>query len=176
MTQTHTLNTKHAKGQTWMGCGILAVGVTMAAGAYMIPSEAGYSGVGPNFLPALVSLVLLICGAWVIWEARSGGFRNLEEPSGADTGFWSGFAWMSAGLLVNAVLITTIGFILSCTLCFALAVRGLRTAEADKIGGFDAKQCIKDLSIGAAISAPVYWMFTKLLAINLPGLTTTGWI
>jgi putative tricarboxylic transport membrane protein len=64
----------------------------------------------------------------------------------------------------------------SCTLCFALAVRGLRTAEADKIGSFDMKQFIKDLLIGAAISAPVYWMFTKLLAINLPGLTSTGWI
>ena len=30
--------------------------------------------------------------------------------------------------------------------------------------------------IGLAIAAPVYWMFTKLLAINLPGLTSTGWI
>jgi putative tricarboxylic transport membrane protein len=61
-------------------------------------------------------------------------------------------------------------------LCFALAVRGLRTAEADKVVGFDVGQFIKDLLIGAAIAAPVYWMFTKLLAINLPGLTTTGWI
>jgi putative tricarboxylic transport membrane protein len=29
---------------------------------------------------------------------------------------------------------------------------------------------------GLLISAPVYWLFTKFLAINLPGLTTTGWI
>ena len=176
MVDTQVPNAKSTPGQTWIGCGILAVGAIMAVGASMIPSEAGYSGVGPNFLPALVSLVLLICGAWVIWEARNGGFRNLDEPSGAETGFWSGFAWMSAGLLANAALITTIGFILSCTLCFALAVRGLRTAEADKIGGFDVKQFIQDLLIGAAISAPVYWMFTKLLAINLPGLTSTGWL
>jgi putative tricarboxylic transport membrane protein len=176
MTETQAAHTKTASGQTWMGCGILLVGLIMAVGAAMIPSEAGYSGVGPNFLPALVSFVLLICGAWVIWEARSGGFRNLEEPSGAETGFWSGFAWMSSGLLANAALITAIGFILSCTLCFALAVRGLRTAEADKVVDFDLKQFIKDMLIGAAISAPVYWMFTKLLAINLPGLTSTGWI
>lgn len=176
MTQSQVSNTKNAKGQTWMGCGILMVGIIMAVGASMIPSEAGYSGVGPNFLPALVSLVLLVCGVWVIWEARSGGFRNLEEPSGANTGFWSGFAWMSAGLLANAALITTIGFILSCTLCFALAVRGLRTAEAVEKQAFDTKQLINDLLIGAAIAAPVYWMFTKLLAINLPGLTSTGWI
>ena len=167
---------KSSSTQTLIGCGILVLGAAMAVGASMIPSEAGYSGVGPNFLPGLVSGVLMLCGAWVIWEARTGGFRNLEEAPGAESGFWSGFAWMSAGLLSNAALITTIGFILSCTLCFALAVRGLRTAEAHKAGGFDVKQFIKDLLIGAAIAAPVYWMFTKLLAINLPGLTTTGWI
>jgi putative tricarboxylic transport membrane protein len=124
----------------------------------------------------LVSIVLLVCGAWIIWEAKSGGFRNMDAPNGAETGFWSGFAWMSAGLLTNAALITTIGFILSCTLCFALAVRGLRTAELDKIGAFNGKQFFKDLLIGFAIAAPVFWMFTKLLAINLPGLTSTGWI
>ena len=163
-------------GQLWVGCGVLAIGVLMAAGAAMIPAEAGYSGVGPNFLPMLVSAVLIVCGVWIIWEARSGGFRNMDAPNGADTGFWSGFAWMSAGLLANAALITTIGFILSCTLCFALAVRGLRTAELEEIGSFNGKQFAKDLLIGFAIAAPVYWMFTKLLAINLPGLTSTGWI
>jgi putative tricarboxylic transport membrane protein len=35
---------------------------------------------------------------------------------------------------------------------------------------------VKDALVGVAISAPVYWMFTKLLAINLPGLTSTGWL
>ena len=176
MTSANTPAAVKTGGQIWVGCGVLAVGALMAVGAAMMPAEAGYSGVGPNFLPMLVSVVLLICGAWIIWEARSGGFRNMEAPNGADTGFWSGFAWMSTGLLANAALITTIGFILSCTLCFALAVRGLRTAELDKIGPFNVKQFSKDLLIGFAIAAPVYWMFTKLLAINLPGLTSTGWI
>ena len=151
----------------------------MAAGAAMMPSEAGYAGVGPDFLPWLVSVVLMICGAWTLWEARTGGFRNMDEPAGAAHGYWAGFAWVSAGLLSNAALITTIGFILSCTLCFALSVRGLRNAQADQAlsspGGADS-QIVKDLLIGFAISAPVYWMFTKLLAINLPGLTTSGWI
>jgi putative tricarboxylic transport membrane protein len=35
---------------------------------------------------------------------------------------------------------------------------------------------LRSLAIGIAVSAPVYWMFTKALAINLPGLTDTGWI
>ena len=99
--------------------------------------------------------------------------------TGSDQGYWPGFAWMSAGLLANAALITTIGFILSCSLCFALAVRGLR--HADHHGGVtpargEVAQTARDSLIGMAIAAPVYWMFTKLLAINLPGLTNTGWI
>ncbi|HSH88520.1 MAG TPA: tripartite tricarboxylate transporter TctB family protein, partial [Ramlibacter sp.] len=32
------------------------------------------------------------------------------------------------------------------------------------------------LFTGVCISAPVYWTFTKFLAINLPGLTSTGWL
>ena len=81
---------------------------------------------------------------------------------------------MSAGVLANAALITTIGFVLACALCFALAVRGLRGAEGKPAGGL--RQSVIDLATGIAISAPVFWLFTKLLAINLPGLTGTGWL
>jgi putative tricarboxylic transport membrane protein len=42
--------------------------------------------------------------------------------------------------------------------------------------GMLGPQWVRDLLIGIAIAAPVYWMFTKLLAINLPGLTGSGWI
>jgi putative tricarboxylic transport membrane protein len=160
--------------QTLIGAGTLAVGALLAAGATQIRSEAGYSGVGPNFLPWLVGLALLLCGAFLVWEAYSGGFREMEEPSGAEQGHWPGFVWVSAGILANAALITTIGFILSCALCFVLAVRGFKSAE----GRLDLspKAWLVDAAIGFAIAAPVYWMFSQLLAINLPGLTSTGWL
>jgi len=148
----------------------------MAVGAYSIPSDAGYSGVGPNFLPSVVSLVLLISGLWVVWEARTGGFRHMDEPSGSTRGDWPGFAWLSVGLLANAALITTIGFILSFTLCFVCAAHGMRLSQSQHKLPFDALRLLKYTLIGLAISAPVYWMFTKLLAIGLPGLTTTGWL
>ena len=165
--------------QTLIGIGLLAVAGVIIAGALEFPSATGYSGVGSNFLPWVVGCVLLVSGVLVIWQARTGGYRDMEEPTGADHGYWPGFGWMSAGLLANAALITTIGFILSCSLCFALAVRGLR--HADRHAGVpqgrgEVTQAVRDLLIGIAIAAPVYWMFTKLLAINLPGLTTTGWI
>ena len=87
------------------------------------------------------------------------------------SGWWPG-AWVSAGLLANAALITTIGFIRSCTLCYVLAVQGLRRAEGRAavvhphlpIG---RGQRIRDLGAGVL---DVH----HFLAINLPGLTGTG--
>lgn len=159
--------------QTCVAGSVLLLGLAMAVGAISIPSAAGYGGVGPNFLPWLVSVALMVCGAFMVWEARAGGFQAMDEPDRVAP-CWSGFAWVSSGLLANAALITTLGFIFSCTLCFVLAVQGLRGAA----GQADLKPAslAKDALIGVAISAPVYWMFTKFLAINLPGLTSTGWL
>ena len=160
--------------QTLVGAGVLVLGLLIAFGAMQISSDAGYGGVGPNFLPWVVGGLLSLCGALLVWEALSGGFRQLEPASGADSGHWPGFVWVSVGLLANAALIDRIGFILSCTVCFVLAVRGFKSAE----GRLDLslRALLGDALIGVAIAAPVFWMFTQLLAINLPGLTGTGWI
>jgi putative tricarboxylic transport membrane protein len=160
--------------QGLVGAGTLALGLLLAAGATQISSVAGYAGVGPNFLPWVVGGVLALCGAWLLWEARSGGFRAMDAPSGGDVGHWPGFVWVSVALLVNAAVITTIGFILSCTLCFVLAVRGFKSAEGRLDLGLRA--LVVDAAIGFAISAPVFWLFTQLLGINLPGVTSTGWL
>lgn len=169
-----TLQKKSFPLQTLVGIGVLLTGLGLAVGALSIPSAAGYGGVGPNFLPWLVSLALLVCSGFIIWESRSGGFRAMDEPVGGPAPYWTGFAWMSAGLLANAALITRIGFILSCTLCFVLAVQGLKGAEGRVDRGPVA--VLKDTLIGMAIAAPVFWTFTQFLAINLPGITSTGWL
>ncbi len=160
--------------QTWIGAAALLIGALLAFGATGISSEAGYAGVGPNFLPWVVAAVLVVCGVLLIAEARSGGYRHMEAPSGAERGDWRSFAWVAAGIVANAALITTIGFILSCTLCFVLAVRGLRQSEGQPGGGL--RRTLLDALTGFLIAAPAFWLFTKLLAINLPGLTGTGWL
>lgn len=165
-TETHLL-------QTLVGLAVVLLGLGLALGAVSIPSAAGYAGIGPNFLPWVVALALVLCGGFMVGEARSGGFRNMDESLGAEQPFWPGFVWMSAGLLANAALITTIGFILSCTLTFVLAARGLRLAAGQSAG---TGSWLMDCVTGLLIAAPVYWMFTQFLAINLPGLTSTGWL
>ena len=174
MTPTSALTSRTHTLQTLVGGGVLLIGLGLAAGAVSIPSAAGYGGVGPNFLPWLLAVALTVCGGFIIWESRNGGFRAMDEPDAAVGAYWPGFVWVSAGLLANAALITTIGFIFSCTLCFVLAVQGLRNA-AGRTNRLPVTW-LKDILIGLAISAPVYWAFTKFLAINLPGLTKSGWL
>nr|WP_295785087.1 tripartite tricarboxylate transporter TctB family protein [Rhodoferax sp.] len=159
--------------QTAVGVGVCVVAIGLAVGAVDIPSDAGYSGVGPNFLPWLVSAALMLCGAFLVYEARTGGFRDMENGDDQKP-YWPGFVWMSAGLLLNAALITTIGFIFSCALCFAMATRGLRNAQGPSSGGL--RTSVIDTVLGLMIAAPVFWMFTKFLAISLPGLTQSGWL
>jgi len=160
--------------QTLIGVGALLIGALLAWGATALPAGVGYSGIGPSVLPWFMSVVLLICGGLLVWHAQRGGFRELEEGSGAARGDWRAMAWVSAGVLANASLVTTAGFVLSCALCFVLAVRGLRISEGKPAGG--PMQVLIDAVTGFLIAAPAFWLFTKVLAINLPGLTASGWI
>ena len=157
--------------ETLVSGAVIAVGAAMAYGAKDIPSEAGYGGVGANFLPWMVAIALMVCGALLLREARTGGYRNMEEAEGDERPDWMGFVWVSAGLLLNAALIEHIGFILSCALTYVLAVQGLKRAF-----GKPHDTGLTDTIAGVVLAAPVFWLFTKFLAINLPGLTASGWI
>lgn len=163
-----------ARQEAAVAIGVLLLALGLGAGAWIIPSEAGYAGVGPDFLPWVVSVALFLCGGFLLLEVRRGGFMDLEVGDDGEPPYWPGFVWMSVGLLVNAALITTIGFILSCAVCFVFASRGARLSQGQAAGG--ARTWVTDSVVGLLISAPVYWMFTKFLAISLPGLTQSGWL
>ncbi len=159
--------------QRAIGSAALVLGALLAWGATDISSVAGYAGVGPNFLPWVVAVVLTVCGLMLLWQARGDGWQA-DEPTGAAHGDWRALAWVAAGVAANAALLTTLGFILSCTLCFMLAVRGLRGSEGKPHGGL--RGLMMDFTTGMLIAAPAFWLFTKALGINLPGLTGTGWL
>ena len=173
--EPQSVNVPSKMAQSVVGAGVLLVAIGLAVGALQIPSDSGYGGVGPNFLPWLCAGVLGLCGVMLIWEALTGGFRFAADPGGNPKADIMSFVWVSAGLLLNAALIAKLGFILSCALCYVLAVQGLRRAAGQPHAGAPANW-VKDVITGLLISGPVFWMFTKFLAINLPGLTETGWL
>ena len=64
--------------QALAGLGVAGLGSLMAWGALDIPSDAGYAGVGPNFLPWVVAGALLLCGALLTLQALRGGWAHVE--------------------------------------------------------------------------------------------------
>ncbi|MFN0185214.1 MAG: tripartite tricarboxylate transporter TctB family protein [Aquabacterium sp.] len=159
--------------QLRIGIAVVVLALLLGWGAKDIPAAAGYAGVGPNFLPWVVAGALLLCGLGLVRAALTGGWQDVPPPSGGAKGDWRALAWVSAGVLLVALLITRAGFVVCCVLCFVLAVRGLRGAE-----GRDTtlRQTLVDTLTGTLIALPVFWLFTLVLKINLPGLTGTGWL
>lgn len=153
-----------------IGAGVLVLAALLAWGASHIKGEAGYAGAGPNFLPWVVSALMGICGL-ALMSVGWRGSEVIEAPAFPPR--WVAMAWVSAGLLLNALLIEHLGFILSCALLFALAARGFRIGADQRptwalVG--------RDFIGGVLVSAPVYWLFTKALGLTLPGIVKGGWI
>ena len=55
-----------------LSLGVLALGLGVAAGTALLPSEGGYAGVGPNFVPGVAGAGLILLGVWLAYEALAG--------------------------------------------------------------------------------------------------------
>jgi putative tricarboxylic transport membrane protein len=153
---------KAAPSELALSAGVLALGVGAAAVTSQLPSEGGYSHIGPNFFPAVISAGLIALGLWLLGEAFAGGWRNLSErPAGEQPFQPRAFAWVSAGLFIHMAAIGSAGFVLAGTALFALVARGFGSARP-----------ARDAALGFVLSLAVHLFFVKLLNVSLPG----GWL
>jgi len=142
-----------------LSAGVLALGGGAAAVTATLPGEGGYAGIGPNFMPALVSAGLIAVGIWLLYEALTGGWRRrVEEERRFNT---RAFGWVSAGLFLHMALIGLAGFIIAGTALFVFVARG-----------FGSHRFLRDLAVGVALTLAIYVFFTQLLNVNLPA----GWM
>jgi putative tricarboxylic transport membrane protein len=158
------------RGFVWIGGGILLLALLLAIGAAQIKGAAGYAGAGPNFLPWVVSASMAILGVCLITGALRGRIVPVDAPELPPR--WRAMAWVSLGLLLNAALIEHVGFIASCAILFAVSARGFRVGADERP---TLRMLAQDFAIGATISAPVFWLFTKVLGVSLPALIAGGW-
>jgi putative tricarboxylic transport membrane protein len=150
---------KRSKAELALSAGVLALGAGAAAVTATLPSEGGYAGIGPNFMPGLVSLGLVAIGAWLLYEALSGGWRRLMlQPEKFQR---APFVWVSAGLFAHMALIGWAGFIVAAAVLFVLVARG-----------FGSRRALRDGAIGVALALAVYLFFTQVLNVGLPA----GWM
>jgi len=142
-----------------LSLGVVALGVGVAAVTATLPSEGGYAGIGPNFIPAVVAGGIILLGAWLSIEAFTGGWRKRTEESERFEPY--PFLWVSGGLFAHMVLIGWAGFVIAGTALFACVARG-----------FGSRRVVRDLAIALLLSVGIYLFFVKLLNVNLPA----GWL
>jgi len=141
-----------------LSLGVVALGLGVAGVTATLPSEGGYAGIGPNFIPAVVAAGIIALGVWLAAEAFSGGWR--DAPAHPDTFAAAPFLWVSAGLFAHMLLIAWAGFIVAGTVLFAGVARG-----------FGSRRVARDIALGLVFTIGIYLFFVKLLNVSLPA----GW-
>jgi len=148
-----------------LSLGILALGFGVAVVTATLPSEGGYSGIGPNFIPGVVGAGIVVLGLWLSFEAFSGGWRGALPDDARERGehafHAAGFGWVTAGLFAHMALIGWAGFVIAGVALFACVTRG-----------FGSIRVARDLALGLVLSLGVFVFFVKLLNVNLPA----GWL
>jgi putative tricarboxylic transport membrane protein len=142
-----------------LSLGVIALGVGVAAVTATLPSEGGYAGIGPNFIPAVVAAGIILLGLWLSFEAFSGGWRKRSEET--EVFAPSPFLWISAGLFAHMVLIGWAGFIIAGAALFCCVARG-----------FGSRRLARDLALALALSVGIFLFFVELLNVSLPA----GWL
>ena len=142
-----------------LSLGVVALGLGVAGVTATLPSEGGYAGIGPNFIPAVVAAGIIALGVWLAAEAFTGGWRSRVDE--AEPFQPRPFLWVSAGLFAQMALIGWAGFIVAGTVLFACVARG-----------FGSRRPARDLAVALVLTLGVYLFFVKLLNVGLPA----GWL
>jgi putative tricarboxylic transport membrane protein len=144
---------------------VVALGIGAAAVALSLPSAGGYSRIGPNVMPVVVSIGLIALGGVLLYECLNGGWRNRTPDDPAERGehafLPSAFAWVSAGLLAQMALIHSAGFVIAAAVLFACVARG-----------FGSVRWLRDAAVGLLLGLAVFLFFVRFLNVNLPA----GWL
>jgi len=149
-------------GELACSIGLLLIGVFVLIDTGNIPQGQSFSGVGPRFFPYLVGAGLAVCGALLAWRALTGGWRAMPDDDGVhDQPDWRAFVFISAGVILQMVLIGWAGFILAGVVLFVLVARA-----------FGSVRLVRDVVIGAVLVTLAYLVFTQLLSLSLPA----GWL
>ena len=145
-------------GQLAVAAGVAAIGALMLWGSFHLPTGGGYAQVGPGVVPRVVGVGLLVAGAFLLWEAFSGGFRQVDEAAERALPMdWRAFAWISAGILLYGVLIDKAGFLIASVVLFVAVARG-----------FGSRRWALNAFSALVLAGVVYAIFNYGLGLQLP--------
>lgn len=141
-----------------IGAGLIAVAIIVFWQSWALRASFGSQTLGPQMMPFLVSLLLLLFGALTVIAGWKGTFPSREESD------WTSVAWITGGLAVMILLIKTAGFVPACALLFASTARA-----------FGSRRVLFDVAIGGLLATVIYVFFVRLLGLSLPSGFTESW-
>jgi putative tricarboxylic transport membrane protein len=140
-------------GEVAFGLAVLALGAFIAFETWTMPVVGVATTVGPRLFPGLVAAGLILVGLWLQLEAVTTG---PVEADGIEID-WPSFSLVASGLLLQIVLLETLGWILAGTLLFVMTARA-----------FGSRRYLTNALIGLALTTLTLVVFDLGLDLELP--------
>lgn len=143
---------------------LAAAGAWVGVQALQIGEAGGYSPVGPRFFPVLVSVALVVAGLAVLLGALRAPMDGPSDGQAAHAPHRAALVWLSAAMLLGALLIERAGFVAAMALAFWVASR----AFTARVG----ESALRDAVVAIVVALAVHLFFSRVLGLRLPA----GWL
>jgi putative tricarboxylic transport membrane protein len=140
-------------GEAVLAAFVLGLGLFVAVETALLRTGPGYAAIGPKLFPWLVAAGLLLVGAALLYEARAGA---VAHPAGFDLDLVPPLM-VSAGLVLQILLMRPAGFVLATTVLFVAVARAL-----------GSRRLVLDFVVGFVLCLAAYVAFTWGLGLILP--------
>lgn len=131
---------------------LAAAGGVLLREAYRLADVgAGYAGVGPGAAPRIIGIGLLILAVWTVFDAIKGRFPARDPQA------MGPILWITAGLILQLLLLKPLGFSVATGLMFAAVARA-----------FGKRQLWLSVPLGIVLAFVIWLIFAKLLMLSLP--------
>jgi putative tricarboxylic transport membrane protein len=149
-------------GESLLGGSVLALGLFIAVETARMEVSAVHAAVGPRLFPFLVATGLIVVGLALLREAL---FGHIAHERGWELD-WPAVGLVSAGLILEMLLVEWAGWIVAATLLFVLTARALAS-----------RKLAIDVGLGLAIAVLTFVVFSYGLDLSLPvGTVAEGFL
>jgi putative tricarboxylic transport membrane protein len=140
-------------GEAILAAFVLVLGVFVALETALLQTGPGYTAVGPKLFPWLVSAGLLLVGAALLYEARSGA---VAQPMGFELDLPPALV-VAGGLVLQMILMRPLGFVIASTVLFVAVSHA-----------FGSRRPLLNTAVGLVLCLFTYVAFTRGLGLTLP--------
>ena len=132
---------------------VLELGLFIAVETSQLQVAQSHAAIGPTLFPYLIATGLVVVGGLLFYQAFFGHIAH-EDGFQLD---WGAVALVSGGLIVQMLLLESLGWIVATTLLF------IATTLA-----FASRRLVVDVAIGVVLSGLAFLVFNYGLGLDLP--------